>query len=439
MGITVNFYTFTKKYNSTKQPTGDGTSLTCNIKAPSSIINPRLEVATNPTAYNYVKIATFGRYYFITDITFNAGVWVCNLNEDVLATYKSYIGASSLYVTRSATQYNEYIRDNILATTAYTTGTSSTIDNTIYTWNNGVYVVNTVTNSANGIQSYQMTPAQFKAFYDELFIYVNGLNWTDVEHALRNEATGAQDYIVSMFWFPEAFTASDTSDVYLGPATIHTGAKKIAGILEKNYTVTIPKHPKAATYGKYLNSEPYSHYTLIFGPLSETAIDLSMYVDYNTVNIKLRVDPATGQATISLTGASFTVGWGVPIPIAKTNSNMVGSLVSGSAAIANLLVGNYAGAIAGAASAAANFAGTTSVTSSIGSICGHCAGRFLIGYFADVTDQDITNLGRPLCQVTTPASLTGYMVVQNGSISAPANGSELASIKGYLEGGFYYE
>lgn len=439
MAINVNFYTFTKKYNSTAQPTGDGTVLSCNIKAPSSIINPRLELATDPTAYNYCYIGTWSKYYFISDITFNAGLWICMLTEDVLATFKSDIGTSSLYVTRSATQADEYIRDDVFPSTTKMTVTDVDIGTTLYGWDDGVYIVNTVSDSANGIRSYQMDGSEFKTFYNKLFTHVNGLDWSDLEHALKNSVTNAEDYISSIYWFPDAFSGTNTSSVKLGPASISCSAKIVDGPRYNVYTASIPKHPKAATYGKYLNAPPFTRYTLIFGPLAETVIDAALLVDTSTLSFSVWVDPGTGQATIRVPGASYTVGYGVPIPTAKTRADAVGGLISAGAAVANLITGNFAGAVAGAVGAVESMAGSTSISSSVGSLSAHNNGRFLTGYFADVVDRDVTNLGRPYCKISTPATLTGYMEVQNGAINAAGTAAELASIKGYLEGGFYYE
>ena len=60
MSFTATFYTFSKRINSTKQPTG-GSEYSIELKAGSSAINPtiRLDVGQsgNPTGYNYCYIA----------------------------------------------------------------------------------------------------------------------------------------------------------------------------------------------------------------------------------------------------------------------------------------------------------------------------------------------------------------------------------------------
>ena len=76
MSITIKFYTFAKRINSTKQPTGAAAlSSDCIIKRGSSIINPTIELdiglATSPAAYNYAYIADWNRYYWVQDWIFN--------------------------------------------------------------------------------------------------------------------------------------------------------------------------------------------------------------------------------------------------------------------------------------------------------------------------------------------------------------------------------
>ena len=71
MALTVTFYSnFTKKENSTKQPTGTGTDLTCVLKSPTSVTAPKIEVTLtsgDPVSYTYAYIPTFHRYYFVSD------------------------------------------------------------------------------------------------------------------------------------------------------------------------------------------------------------------------------------------------------------------------------------------------------------------------------------------------------------------------------------
>ena len=68
MSINVAFYTFSKKSNSTAQPTGAGTVYSCTFLDAADILQPvvKLDVTHNNTVttYNYCYIADFKRYYY---------------------------------------------------------------------------------------------------------------------------------------------------------------------------------------------------------------------------------------------------------------------------------------------------------------------------------------------------------------------------------------
>lgn len=115
--ITIRFYNFPKKPNSTKTPgAGDTyTELTnCVLIEETGILNPRIAIKNDGSAidYNYCYISKFGRYYFVGEPTYEIGRWVLPLHVDVMATYKTAIGASTQYVVRSASQYDENIIDS---------------------------------------------------------------------------------------------------------------------------------------------------------------------------------------------------------------------------------------------------------------------------------------------------------------------------------------
>ena len=57
----------------------------------------------------------------------------------------------------------------------------------------------------------------------------------------------------------------------------------------------------------------------------------------------------------------------------------------------------------------------------------------------DVVDDDLTHRGRPLCQVKTISSLSGYILVGDPDISIPGTAEENVMIKNYMANGFYYE
>ena len=94
--MNIIFYQFAKRNNSTKIVNTTGTTLTCQLKAETDMINPVLEINGVPAAWNpiwnYCYIAAFSRYYFINNWRWMNGIWACECAVDVLASWKTDIG-----------------------------------------------------------------------------------------------------------------------------------------------------------------------------------------------------------------------------------------------------------------------------------------------------------------------------------------------------------
>ena len=107
----IYLYKFNKRPNSTAQPLPTaGKAFTVQIKDECSFITPVLRFTPDnlvsgvfsPVAYNYVQIAYWQRFYYITDWQYINGSWEATLSVDVLASFKAEIGSTSAYVVRAA-------------------------------------------------------------------------------------------------------------------------------------------------------------------------------------------------------------------------------------------------------------------------------------------------------------------------------------------------
>ena len=110
--MNVQFYSFSKRRNSTKQPAGSGTVIDCKLKEGTSVKNPKLQISGRTFGYNYAYIPDFGRYYFVNDIiseSYDITTYV--LEEDSLASNKSAIGSTIAMVEYSSTGYDEDMID----------------------------------------------------------------------------------------------------------------------------------------------------------------------------------------------------------------------------------------------------------------------------------------------------------------------------------------
>lgn len=86
------------------------------LRAPCSLINPSILIQQTTTPqFNYVYISSFGRYYFVTNITaVNQKLWQIDLKCDVLMTYKSGVQTLSAVIGRQENDYNADLNDTDL-------------------------------------------------------------------------------------------------------------------------------------------------------------------------------------------------------------------------------------------------------------------------------------------------------------------------------------
>lgn len=115
-------------------------------------------------------------------------------------------------------------------------------------------------------------------------------------------------------------------------------------------------------------------------------------------------------------------------------------------AAANLLTGNFGGAVGSAFSAiGSGLQAMSPKISSKGSsgsfIPFHALAPKLYTDFYLVADEYNTDLGRPLCTVKQISTLSGYLICEEGDVPLTqfATSSEKDAVRSYLTGGFFYE
>lgn len=88
--------------------------LTGTLREASSVLHPSVLIAGEAPAAtcNYMYIAEFGRYYFVTDIvTVRNGLYMISGRVDVLMTYDAQIRAHKAIVKRQENDWNLYLDD----------------------------------------------------------------------------------------------------------------------------------------------------------------------------------------------------------------------------------------------------------------------------------------------------------------------------------------
>ena len=452
-------YTFSKHENSTARPTGDGTTFDCLVKTPSSLMTPFIELqsASNPVAYNYAYIADFNRYYFINDWKFDRGLWYASLAVDVLATYKSEIGSTNLYVLRSSASHNKYAGDKwypVSTKTLSATGATQTWNITSSTaFNDGYYYITVLSPSGGGSTCYKLAPNDFISFLGALFSNYNDASlWNTLENSVKNAVYNPINYIYSCYWFPFNLNGTSVNSIILGPYTYSVDAVRIGlGAYSTNHNFTLTEHPQASARGYFTNFAPYSKRVFIsplFGRVEYVKQDWQGEASY-AVTSYFEVDIRNGQGRFRTGDGCVNINFpfGIQVPITQTSSNIfsktgnlfkTGVMEAISAAEGNLF-GMAFNAVGLAGACASLYSYDMASTGSVGSGMDFPIGITFDNIHYALVDNDNAHDGKPLCEVHTPSSLGGFMIIERGDVEANATLPELARIKSFLESGFYYE
>ena len=370
--MTVTFYSFAKRSNSTKQPTG-GTSLSCQLKDQCNMINPTIVIQNVPSGWspvwNYAHIPVFHRYYFINNWRWLNGVWEADLISDVLASFRTEIGNLSEYVVRASADFNEQIVDMQYPTTAETRVSATRITNNVpyqRLYGQGYYVLGVISNdpasSIGGITYYQMSASQLAALKEymmsDTFLADQALNVQTITDILPNELLKTLydpfKYIASCVWMP--FPMGDISlktsaAIPFGWWTPTDAGTNITGYrLNSNgyietYTqdISVSSHPQSATRGVFLDHAPFSDRMLYYPPFGSIPLNDDSIIGGDVIRINLDVDMYMGDAVLNVnhwrpSGGDSGTDMGliarvaaplaVPIQLAQTTIDINGSVTA---------------------------------------------------------------------------------------------------------------
>lgn len=469
--MNVTLYKFTKRINSTKQPaSSDGHSFSCQLKDETSFINPILKFSPDhltsgvfsPDVYNYAFILYWNRFYYITDWKYINGSWEAYLTIDVLASFRSEIGATSAYIIRSNSASNGNIIDSF-----YPAKTDVTIQktNVACAWYNvapsgGSYILGVINyengNKIGALNYYALTTAQLSSILNYLFtdnIY-NASSISEIGSGLYKSLFNPFQYIVSCLWFPFSTVAfgSSQTDVKVGYWSTGVQGIIVSSLAEKTFvTATLPDHPQLSR-GAYLNRAPYTKHTLYIPPFGCIPIDTNFISIGKYLYSAVLVDHITGQATIrvALSPSSSNLNEynimcertgmiGVPIQLAQVLTDYVNTLSSATDVISSALSFNLGGVFKGLLSAVESQMPKVSTSGANGSFIETLQYPQLISEFLNIVNENQTEFGRPLCDTRTISTLSGYIQCGEADHAFSGTRAENEEINRNLQAGFFYE
>lgn len=480
MSVNADFYSFSKRKNSTKQPTGTPTQISVDLKSGTSYISPTflLSLNTRPT-FNYVVYE--GWYYFITDIiSVRNDLWEIVCEVDALATARTEILATTAYILYD-TDGNTEIPDNRLP---MQTSATLSIDTATcpLTPSSGIYILS-LTGAHGSTGVYKVTSSELAALIDDLnHIKDNIFDFNGITPPVR--PTGSinifdwlqyiGDVLKYMFdcavlpiqqffgsgnipenireckFIPFSIgNATLTVDpVYLGTFKTQQKLHKLTSETEVNTaSVTIPWQSS-----DYTRRSPYTELYIYLPYIGMIRLSPENLIDETSIDISYCVGLRDGDLIVTLTSdggeiiGQYSGNVAASVPVGFSNINIpkaAGSVIAGMASAMQGNVGNVG-------MAALSFG--DSVTPNYSSI-GGLNGVAGIGTNQDITiysvyhapsvapNSDIMTIGAPTMAPKTISTLIngGYCQCLDAHVEAALPSTIIDTVDNYLNSGFFIE
>ena len=287
----VTFYSgFSKRFNSTKRPTG-GVTKSVTLKDKTSLRNPSFKVEDDGVGYDYCSCGTW--YYYVTDKVYypnNIIEYKCEL--DVLATNKTAISNLNCYIERcSQAQPNLYITD------PYNTPTGEIIleSTDLFTLSSASGFV-MVCNGTNGAFGYYLTLSELKEIFTELNTYEEK---GTIERSL---ITRAKECIAKIIKVPykDPHSGEASVEVIIGDYTTNVTAHAInlGDIISDSVFIDKLKFPSNSWVGEkinYLNFEPFTTGYIYLPFVGNIPLDVSIFGASGNIGVEYYIDAMTSE------------------------------------------------------------------------------------------------------------------------------------------------
>lgn len=480
-----DFYSLTKRKNSTLQPTGTPTSYDLNLKSGTSLISPTflLQYSGRPN-FNYVSYE--GRYYFITDITqVNNDLWEIACEVDVLATYKTEILSSKQFVSYSSTHGDSWLSDTRIPVLKSTTASKYTTPTGILS-RIGCYILSVIGYDSAATYMFY-SDSDIKNIITEISNWQND-SITDIENMIDNTDTDslleslctvltntgfignaysqAPACIRSCIWVPFDYalapiTGNDT--IFLGNFNTYVNGQRISSRpVTGSASINIPWH--FSDWRRGYCEDVYLYLPLV-GLVSLSSDSLT---NISTITIEWSVtytdgcisyEVKAGNQIIGTYGANASANYPIGInqqasvgEIAQTMISSAEKVISTgvNSSLSPVSAGTAAtGMIAEAAIGAYQVADTTATSHA--SCIGGIGGGAGVGLDTDIScftvahdtiispSAMIDTMGLPTMKPMMLTTLTGYCECANGHVAIDGTLTEMALLDNYINSGFFIE
>lgn len=442
-------YHFSKRKNSTKRPTGQGTEVPCLLKSATTFQNPTFilqKPMNDMLQFNYAKWAD--HYYFIDSTTsINAGQTEISCTEDVLATYKNEIGNYTCFIERSSNQTTLANDTMYIPTNEWVLSTRNVIhkEKIMTSTYSQQYIIRVV--SRTGVASYYINGDQLNNLLD--YMYTES-NFTDViTDSITKLMFDPFKYIVDLKWIPfveSAFKNNNNEAIQLGFWDSGVMAKRIDEdtVVNFSYSFAFDNPLYAITDFRYYSSS-FSNYFIKLPFIGVVA--LNPYKIDESVNALYQFDATSGLCNVFLQSkrvvfASYQFQLSVPVQIGYASTNIAQLTTSAVSLVSAGFQGNIAQGISSGIEAGRSItAPEVSMLGTIGNISNILNNQILEfnSYACTSIDPDGASEGYADGTVRSISGLSGYIKSRNASIEISGFTGDQEAVNNYLNSGFYYE
>lgn len=478
---------FSKRRNSTKQVTVDGTEKEVYLKDTCSVTNPKFFIS-DVAGYNYLK--AWNMYYFIDSIKYDInGAQYIECSLDVLGTWKAQIQATSAFVKYSSSNYDVNVIDDriVQKITSYPQESDVTftvaespfwLEEPVAGDNNGCYIITCAT-SVSGQTVYALE----RSTLDSLIADITTMSLTDISTKIQMYFGDALHSIQGLRYIPirrrDLKIEAISTILYLGdyiPGDAQGSALAATLLKTPRYSNTVDIEIPWV-YQDFRRYSGFTHMYLILPYVGKVNIDPLEIIGETELSIEVQINVVTGSGVyivsrgsdeIPIAQYNFSCGHEIPIAVMSMNAEGFvsgvlegGEGVVGSAATPDMIpkkrgkhirmeenpvaTGDVNNVMSGFAKATlACFEKTSTIIGSYGGGYGEYGIRQY--YMENVsrhsrTDPDeLTSLyGRPCGKVLQISTLTGYVQTEGFSIDIAAIGEIKDAINELMDSGVYLE
>ena len=474
---TVSFGNFSKRRNSTKQPSGLSDQRDCKLKETTSVDHPTFIVTGNNFHWNYASWD--GRYYFIRDIrSAHNGLTEIDCEIDVLATYKSAILGTTAYVLYDSVSNTE-LPDNRLPMKTTKTISASSVACPLVPDAGGTYILS-ITGSHGSTGVYKCTQSEVAALIDDLNDIYDNLFDYESQHPAPTPPTGSTDVAewfeywtdwVAWLWgsikypitqlfgsgnIPENIrecryipfnvgTTAGSNKIYLGTfETQQSLSKLLTDTVVRSTSVSIPWQAS-----DFRRRSPYTEVYLYIPYIGMVRLSSENLAGQSSVSVSYAISVRDGSVICTVSSGSEILGQypgnvGCSIPIGFSNTSLARAgqaVIEGAVSAANKNLG-------GVGMAALNFgdAITPNFTSigGLDGIAGIASPQNIVCYtvFHDTIappNTDLQVIGSPTMCSKSLGGLTGFVQCLDAHVEADAMDEELSEIDSFLNSGIFIE